>query len=74
MINLLGAVNKILALGTIGSQIFIVLAIAYAFLPYKKQYISDFFVKNGIKLAFIVALILFRIQLLLKNKLGKYES
>ena len=57
MINLLGIVNKILALGTIGSQIFIVLAIAYAFLPYKKSYISDFFVKNGTKLAFVVALV-----------------
>lgn len=54
---LLETVNKILALGTICSQIFIVLAIIYVLIPHKKISISDFFARNGIKFAFIVALI-----------------
>ncbi len=54
---LLDIVNKLLALGTIGAQGFIVLAIIYVFLPIRKNIISGFFFKNGIKLAFIVALV-----------------
>ena len=55
--TLLYFVNNLLALSVIASQIFIVLAIIYIVLPYKKNRLSDFFSKNGIKFAFIVALI-----------------
>jgi disulfide bond formation protein DsbB len=54
---LLDTVNKILGLGTIAAQIFIVLAIIYIILPVKRNKISDFFRRNGIILAFIVALV-----------------
>ena len=49
VLDLVNIVNKILAFGTIGCQIFIILAIIYILLPYKKSFISDFFTKNGIK-------------------------
>jgi disulfide bond formation protein DsbB len=53
---LLDVVDETLAIGTIASQIFIVLAIIYIFSPFKKNKVSDFFSRNGIKFAFIVAL------------------
>jgi len=52
----LNLVNKFLALATIGSQIFIALAIIYIVLPYKKGKISNFFAKNGVVFAFVVSL------------------
>ena len=57
MADLLNIINKILASGTIGSQIFILLVIIYALLPYKNNKVSDFFSKNGIMFAFIIALV-----------------
>ncbi len=56
-LNILDVVNKILALGVIASQVFIVLALIYIFLPKKKDIVSNFFGKNGIALAFVVALV-----------------
>ena len=57
MMNLLDAVNTILALATIVSQVFIVLAIIYLFLPNKNKTVNNFFTKNSIALAFVVALV-----------------
>jgi disulfide bond formation protein DsbB len=57
MINLINIVNKTLAVGVIGSQVFILLVIIYAFLPKKIEKINNFFGKNGIKLAFLVSLV-----------------
>ena len=54
---LLNFVNKLLALATIGSQVFIILAIIYALFVHKKNVVSGFFAKNGMVLAFIVALV-----------------
>jgi disulfide bond formation protein DsbB len=54
---LLDFVNKFLALGTIVSEIFILLALVYMFLPIKKNIVSEFFSKNGTVLAFATALI-----------------
>ena len=55
--DLVNIVDKILALGVIASQIFIVLAIVYILLPFKNKYVSGFFSKNGLALSFIVALV-----------------
>ena len=58
MLDLVKIVNIILALGVIASQIFIVLAVFYIIFSFgKKSVISDFFAKNSIKFAFVVALI-----------------
>ena len=63
-------VNKILALGAIGSQIFIVLIIAY-FLFYRKNHkINNFFVKNGVYFAFFVALVAMMGSLFYSNIAG----
>ena len=68
--DLLYIVNKILALGAIGSQIFIILAIIYIILPYKKSLISKFFAKNGMKFAFIIASIAMLGSLFYSNYAG----
>jgi len=54
--TLLYFVNRALAMGTIISQIFIVLAVIFVLLN-KKNKISDFFSKNAIKFTFVVALV-----------------
>lgn len=54
--ELLDFVNTLLALGIIVCQGFILLAIVYVLLPYKRNSISNFFSKNGIKFAFVVTL------------------
>ena len=56
--NLLDAVNKILALGTIIAQVFMILAVIYFFVPCKtKPKVCGFFSKNAVNFAFVVALI-----------------
>jgi len=51
-------VNKILAIGTVGTQIFIVLLIVYfLFFCKKEDFISSFLSKNWLKLAFAVTVI-----------------
>lgn len=57
MIDLLYFVNKILALGAIASQIFIVLAIVYMILFRQRNKVTDFFSRNGIKMAFMVSVV-----------------
>ena len=54
---LLDLVNKFLAVGVVASQVFILLALVYVFLPFNKNIVSRFFSKNGIALAFWVALL-----------------
>jgi len=67
---ILDVVNKVLAIGTIGSQIFIVLAIIYIILPYKNKNISNFFAKNGILFVFFVALASVSGSLFYSNYIG----
>lgn len=71
MIYLLDFVNKTLAVGTIASQIFIVLAIIYFFVPCKmKPRIYGFFSRNGLIFAFIFALIAMTGSLFYSNYAG----
>jgi len=57
ILSVVAFVNKFLALGVIASQIFIVLAVIFVLLPYKRDLVGKFFSRNGIKIAFIVSLI-----------------
>jgi len=64
------AVNKILALGVIGSQIFIAFFIIYSFFVHKKNKVSEFFAENGLMFAFIVALVATLGSLFYSNYVG----
>ena len=55
--TLLELVNILLASGTVLSQVFIVLALIYTFSPLRKEIFANYFSKNGIALAFGVALV-----------------
>lgn len=53
---LLDFVNKVLAAGAIGAQVFIVVGAGFVILNRKKNKVSSFFARNGIRFSFFVAL------------------
>jgi len=68
---LLDVINKLLALGVIASQIFIVLAVVYFFVPCKtKLKVYSFFSRNSIKFAFIIACLAMAGSLFYSNYAG----
>jgi disulfide bond formation protein DsbB len=55
--DLISIVNKILAVGAVGAQIFLAVSVIYIVLPYKIKKVSRFFSKNGMLFAFIVSVV-----------------